>query len=97
MISVDDISITYSDIPNIANIYVDELISNDYEELALVGLFGNAYKLLPKEMIYKEGGKEVVDTFEYKLDDDGYVKSVTATSSKYKSTTTREFIYEDIK
>lgn len=95
-------AMTYTNIPNIANVCIDaELFESVFEEFALAGMAGKMYKYLPEKMILDEGGNDTSTyTYNYELDDEGYVKKVKITSTwgkKESSTSTREFVYENIK
>ena len=86
-------SITYTDIPNIGNICVDEEIFETFEEFTYAGLFGKMYEFLPEKC---KIGNDGVYTYSYSLDKDGYVKSVKITDEDGE-VSTRDFTYADVK
>ncbi len=88
----------YTDVQNVGNLGVcfgESIFDDDNDENALrmAGLCGNSFKKLPKEAD--------VETFEYELDSDGYVKTMkvsnTGCSDKGWGNSTYTLTWEEIK
>lgn len=91
-------TITYTDIPNIGNLFVALTTNYDdpFEEWRLAGLLGKASKFLPKTAAWDEG----TETYDYELDEDGYVKTVKITFRDTKGnerTYSYKYTYENVK
>lgn len=92
-------TITYTDIPNIGNLFV--AFTSDYRTTLDMwrhaGLLGKASKFLPKTASWYEG----TETYDYELDEDGYVKTVKVTFHSAwdgkEWSYTYKYAYENIK
>lgn len=91
-------TITYTDIPNIGNLFV--AFTTNYETIEMwrfAGLLGKASKFLPKTASWYEG----TQTYDYELDEDGYVKTVKVTFhdawNGKEWSYTYKYAYENIK
>lgn len=92
-------TITYTDIPNIGNLFV--AFTSDYRTTLDMwrhaGLLGKASKFLPKTASWDEG----TETYDYELDEDGYVKTVKVTFHSAwdgkEWSYTYKYAYENIK
>lgn len=90
--------ITYTDIPNIGNLFVAFSTDNNdpIEEWRLAGLLGKASKFLPRTTKWHEG----METYNYELDEEGYVKTVKVTFCDTKgseSSYSYKYTYKNIK
>ena len=90
--------ITYTDIPNIGNLFVAFSTDNNdpIEEWRLAGLLGKASKFLPRTTKWHEG----METYNYELDEEGYVKTVKVTFRDTKgseSSYSYKYTYKNIK
>lgn len=90
--------ITYTDIPNIGNLFVAFTTNyNDpFEEWRLAGLLGKASRFLPKMATWNEG----METYDYELDEEGYVKTVNVTfrnTNGQETVSSYKYTYESIK
>ena len=90
--------ITYTDIPNIGNLFV--AFTTNYRTTLdiwrFAGLLGKASKFLPKTASWYEG----TETYDYELDEDGYVKTVKVTFRDTKGSErsySYKYTYENIK
>lgn len=91
--------ITYTDIPNIGNLFV--AFTSDYRTTLdmwrFAGLLGKASKFLPKTASWDEG----TETYDYELDKEGYVKTVKVTFHDARDGKewpyTYKYAYENIK
>lgn len=92
-------TITYTDIPNIGNLFV--AFTTNYgttlDIWRFAGLLGKASKFLPKTASWYEG----TETYDYELDEDGYVKTVKVTFhdawNGKEWSYTYKYAYENIK
>lgn len=90
--------ITYTDIPNIGNLFV--AFTTNYRTTLdiwrFAGLLGKASKFLPKTASWYEG----METYNYELDEEGYVKTVKVTFRDTKGSErsySYKYTYENIK
>lgn len=90
--------ITYTDIPNIGNLFVafSTNYNDPFEEWRLANLLGKASKFLPKTATWNQG----METYNYELDEEGYVKTVKVTFRDTKGSErsySYKYTYENIK
>ena len=92
-------AVEYTDIPNKANFFfhysneVDIFDTYEFFELYWANLAGKAPKYLPKKVTDR---LECDWNFDYKLDDDGYVKQISITDGEGGFNTTITCTYEEL-